>query len=71
MIEYYIVTLVVADCPIQHQICCEGYTMFMGQCIGKIIQIAFITSSCFILFLLLASHVLPGLQDLINLGLIG
>ena len=35
--ESYLVTTTQVDCPVQHLICCEGFTMLNGQCIGKII----------------------------------
>lgn len=50
-IEYYKVTVVISNCPIEHQICCEGYTMLLGNCVDNAI--------------------VPNLQELINLGLIG
>jgi len=35
-LETYLVTVTSVDCPAQHLICCEGFTMLNGQCIGKL-----------------------------------
>ena len=34
-LETYLVTVTSVDCPAQHLICCEGFTMLSGQCIGE------------------------------------
>lgn len=35
-LETYNVPVVSVGCPEEHVICCEGYTMFNGQCICKL-----------------------------------
>jgi hypothetical protein len=56
-LETYLVTVTSVDCPAEHLICCEGFTMLSGQCIGeslfnvKLVKQSLISSfvcSCFL-----------------------